>query len=57
MTDNERFILRNFVRHLKKLEELISEGLKHNATSLDLIRMGIILGITLGVKIDIKIVR
>jgi len=52
LDDKERFLLANFADI--KTQELINEGLKHEATSLDLIRMGIILGITLGVKIDIK---
>jgi len=52
LTDDERFILAKFADI--KTQELISLGLSKNATSLDLIRMGIILGITLGVRIDIQ---
>jgi hypothetical protein len=52
LTDDERFIVAKYAD--MAIPKLIGMGTKHDATSLDLIRMGIMLGISLGVKIDIQ---
>ena len=52
LTDDEHFILAKYAD--VAIPQLISMGTKHSATATDLIRMGIMLGVSLGVKIDIK---
>jgi hypothetical protein len=52
LTDDERFIIAKYAD--MAIPQLISMGVKRNATATDLIRMGIMLGISLGVKIDIQ---
>ena len=52
LSEDEKFIMVAYCD--AATEELITMGLQHHATSKDLVRMGILEGVTLGLKIAIN---